>query len=371
MSRKKILYLMEYPIDLPGGAQLSTIAVCEGMLKDGEYEPVVVCPDLISPDKARYPFRTVTYPMGESRVKNLFIRIKAFKRIIADEKPDLIHIEMSESLITYGFIRQQFKNIKYIYTDRGMYFGYRLRSRIFMMPVLKKASMLVTTTKRNKALWEENTSIRPIETIYNTISDAFSGYDPSKRKRGGKFTIGFAGRICIEKDWEFVPVLVRALKDGGLDFKVDLVLSMYEKGDDIQAENLRKGIIASIGEENLIYREELTQQEMSDYYYGLDMFIMTSRFESFGKAAVEAMSRGCAVIATEVGGLPEVIGDERYIYSKDRVEKAVNICRELSGDEEELKRVQEYFLKRYRENFTADTYKARHKEIYDRITDRG
>ena len=85
---------------------------------------------------------------------------------------------------------------------------------------------------------------RSVLSDWHTISICLGS--PSKRKRGGKFTIGFAGRICIEKDWEFVPVLVRALKDGGLDFKVDLVLSMYEKGDDIQAETLRKGIISSI-----------------------------------------------------------------------------------------------------------------------------
>ena len=39
------------------------------------------------------------------------IILKAFKKIIREEKPDLIHIEMSESLITYGFIRHFFKNI--------------------------------------------------------------------------------------------------------------------------------------------------------------------------------------------------------------------------------------------------------------------
>ena len=363
MSAKKILYLMEYPIDLPGGAQLSTIAVCEALAEDSAYEPVVVCPNLIN-GESRYKFRVVTYPMGESRIKNLLIRIGAFKRIIKEEAPDLIHIEMSESLITYGFIRSSFKNIKYIYTDRGMYFGYRLRSRIFMMPVLKASSMLVTTTKRNAALWEENSTIRPIEVIHNTIGGVFEHYDESMRKKDGEFTIGFAGRICVEKDWEFVPVLVRALHEAGLEFKVDLVLSMYEKGDAEQAAELRKGIIDCIGEDKLIYREELTQSQMSDYYYGLDLFVMTSRFESFGKAAVEAMSRGCAVIATGVGGLPEVIGDDKYIYSKEDPGKAVGLCRLFAGDKEALRQAQEYFLKRYRENFTPDKYINRHKEIY-------
>ena len=131
---KKILYLLEYPIDLPGGAQMSTLSVCDGLAarKEAGYEPVVICPRLLTHSAADYRFRILEYDMGDSRVLNLFKRIKAFKKYIRTEKPDLIHIEMSESLITYGFIRRKFKEIPYIYTDRGLLFGYRKRSRLFM-----------------------------------------------------------------------------------------------------------------------------------------------------------------------------------------------------------------------------------------------
>ncbi|MCR5626267.1 MAG: glycosyltransferase family 4 protein [Lachnospiraceae bacterium] len=360
---------MEYPIDLPGGAQLSTISICKGLAGNKAYEPVVICPDLLYPEKNSFPFRILTYPMGEKRLPNLFKRIKAFKELIKAENPDLIHIEMSESLITYGFVRKYFKNLKYIYTDRGMYFGYRTRSKIFMLPVLRRSEMLITTTDRNRKLWEENSDVRPVETIYNTISSVFNTYDESKRKKEGKFTIGFAGRICIEKDWPFVPVLIKKFKDSGLDFRVELVLSLFEKGDDLEAAELKKKITEIVGEENFTYRSELTQAEMSDFYYGLDLFVMTSSFESFGKAAVEGMSRGCAVIATGVGGLREVVGDDRYIYDKDKVEKIIPLVRKMAEDREALKEIQGYFLDRYRNNFTEEKYIERHLQIYDRITE--
>ncbi len=365
---KKVVYLMEYPIDLPGGAQLSTISICNALIEHPEcgYEPVVICPELLNKD-SHYDFTVRTYPMGESRIKNLFIRIKAFLRLIREEKPDLIHIEMSESLITYGFIRKFFKNIPYLYTDRGMYFGYRTRSKIFMMPVLKDASMLVTTTEKNRGLWESNSTIRPLNVIYNTISPVFSEYDESRKKRDGMFTIGFAGRICIEKDWPFVPVLVKALRDAGLKFRVHLVLSLFEKGDAEQAAELRQKIGGIIGEENLIYEEDLSQEEMSRYYYGLDLFLMTSQFESFGKAAVEAMSRKCAVLSTEVGGLPEVIGDPQYLYTKDHPEIAVERVKSMMDDPEVLRRAQEYFYMRYRDNFTESAYLEKHLRVYREI----
>ncbi|MCR4908564.1 MAG: glycosyltransferase family 4 protein [Lachnospiraceae bacterium] len=365
--KPKILYLMEYPIDLPGGAQLSTRAICDPLSKEGEYEIVVVCPELLKSKKSDYAFRVETYPMGEKRLPNLRLRIKAFREIIAAEKPSLIHIEMSESLITYGFIRRHFPLLPYIYTDRGMYFGYRLRSRLFMMPVLKRAAALVTTTEKNATLWREHTAIRPVETIPNTISPLFETFEPEKKKTSGKLVIGFAGRVCEEKDWDAVPELVRELKKAGIDFFVDLVLSVFEPGDAEVVEKLCGGLREIMGAENFRYRQDLSQEEMSDYYYGVDLFVMTSRFESFGKAAVEAMSRKCAVLATAVGGLPEVVGKEEALYDKEEPSGFVEAVRRFAGDREALMKEQSFFLERYRSLYKSDRYVSRHKELYKRI----
>ncbi len=363
---KKIVYLMEYPLDLPGGAQLSTEMIASALALHPEYgyESIVICPELLNRSVSDYPFRVLTYPMTEKRFPNLLRRIRAFKKYISEEDPDLIHIEMSESLITYGFIMKKFKSIPFIYTDRGMYFGYRKRSRIFMDPVLKKACCMITTTDRNRDLWKLNTDFGPVITIPNTISRIFETYDGEKKKKGGRFTIGFAGRICVEKDWGKVPVIVRTLNEAGVDFDVKLVLSLYERGDREFADDLKEKILNLIGGERLDYREDLTQEEMSDFYYGVDLFIMTSVFESFGKAAVEAMSRYCAVMSTNVGGLPEVIGREENLYSMDDLSKLVSYVKKVSENKEMLSSEQEYFFKRYHELYTSGSYIKKHLQVY-------
>ena len=365
---KKILYLMEYPIDLPGGAQFSTEMIARALAEHPEYgyESVVICPELLKKDKSDYPFKVLTYPMGENRGINLLKRIKAFKKYIGEEKPSLIHIEMSESLITYGFIMGAFKDVPFIYTDRGMYFGYRKRSRFFMDPVLKKASCMVTTTDKNKELWTANTDISPVITVPNTINSLFETFEEGRKKRGGRLAIGFAGRVCVEKDWGKVPLILKALADAGIDFEAHLVLSLYEKGDREFADNLRAEAEKVTGAGRLVYREELSQEEMSAFYYGLDLFIMTSIFESFGKAAVEAMSRRCAVMSTDVGGLPEVIGREENLYSMEDLSKLTAYVKRAAGDPDFLRSEQDYFFKRYHERYTRDFYIQRHVEIYDR-----
>ncbi len=361
---------MEYPLDLPGGAQMSTLSICEGLVAHPEYgyEPVVICPELLHHKASDYSFRILTYPMGESRLKNLMIRIGAFRRYLAEERPELIHIEMSESLITFGFIRHRFPGQKYIYTDRGLFFGYRKRSRLFMLPVLKKAGMLVTTTDFNRRLWEEGSGIRPLTVIPNTISERYFGtYDPAKRKKREKLTLGLAGRICIEKDWPFALEFIRKLKDTGLDFRVDIVLSTFERGDDEQVAHILDTIRDTVGEENLESHLNYSQEQMADYYYDVDVFLMTSVFESFGKAAVEAMSRKCAVVSTSVGGLPEVIGKEENLYTKDRFEKGVRYVKMLAENPKKLDADREYFYKRYLDRYTEEQYIEKHRRLYDEL----
>ena len=379
----KILFLMEYPIDLPGGGQLSTWTLCDG-LKKQRLEPVVACPVLLDKRKNVFDFKVVEYKSDENRERNKgarignFIgRIFSFLRIIRKEKPDLIHVSMSESLITFGFLRclGLFKNIPFVYTDRGLAYGYRRHSKFCIKKTMKHAAGMICTTEFNRQLWEKEKLGVPITVIPNTISSAFDIYDMTKRPmiRAGHgiaeddFVIGFAGRISEEKDWDLVPVLVKTLQEAGVDFKVALVLSVYEEQDEGIAEKIRKGIVDTIGRDRFIYMQDLSQPEIADYYYMVDVFVMSSMFESFGKAAVEAMSRKCAVISTDVGGLPEVIGKKENLYSKNDLSRFTARIKKLSEDREELDRDREFFYNRYRNLYTTENHVTRHVEVYRRI----
>lgn len=385
-DRKIILYLMEYPIDLPGGGQESTKTLCEGLLADGRYEPVVACPGLLSSAEEDYGYRIITYPSDENRelskirrIRNFIERIAHFRRIIKEVSPDLIHVSMSESLITFGFLRIPglFRRIPFVYTDRGLKFGYRKHSLYFIKRTMKRAECMLTTTAYNADLWKNEVSC-PVKIIPNTISAAFEHFDPEQRSAARKkygitpdtTVIGFAGRISEEKDWGKVPEVVAACKKAGIVFKVALVLSVYEKRDEQTASSIKEGIIASTGEDGLIFMQDLDQQQMAQYYYLVDYFIMTSNFESFGKAAVEAMSRKCIVLSTAVGGLPEVIGNSEDLYDMNDIDKLTSRIRFLTDHPDEARREREAFYMRYRDNYARDKNIIRHIKVYDSILKR-
>lgn len=391
--RIKIAYLLEYPIDLAGGAQMSTESLCRGIVeynstfdnKEFEFQPIVVCPRLLSKTEGDYPFEIRTYPMVDSRIKNILVRIKAFRKIISEIQPDIVHIQMPESLATYGLslmgtakkpgiLRMQKKYPHLIFTDRGLYYGYRRHTMALMQFTLKKADMLLTTTDFNRNMWLEGSKVRPIERVANTISDKFLEYDETKRNcsEDGEslkrpIRIGLAGRICEEKNWPFAVELIGRIADAGIPIEVKLVLSVFEDGDDKKVKNILEGIKAAIGEENLEFHQDYSQSQMQDYYYDVDVFVMTSQFESFGKAAVEAMSRKCAVISTAVGGLPEVIGKEDNLYTVDTPERAVEYIRKVYEDKDFLVREQNYFFERYKNNFSQKKCLMDHLNLYKKM----
>jgi glycosyltransferase involved in cell wall biosynthesis len=46
---------------------------------------------------------------------------------------------------------------------------------------------------------------------------------------------------------------------------------------------------------------------LTDFFPGLDLFVMPSKAEGLGSSALWAMAYGLPVVATRVGGLPEIV----------------------------------------------------------------
>ncbi len=78
------------------------------------------------------------------------------------------------------------------------------------------------------------------------------------------------------------------------------------------------------------------QAKIADYLAVADVFLLPSEEESFGLAALEAQACEVPVVATRVGGLPEVIADKESGFLSDigDTEKMSDDVMKILSDEE-------------------------------------
>ncbi len=73
------------------------------------------------------------------------------------------------------------------------------------------------------------------------------------------------------------------------------------------------------------------QEKLQSYYDKIDILLMPSRSEGFGLTAIEGMARGCVVVASNVGGLPEVVknGVVGLLHTSESVDSMVEKTMQL------------------------------------------
>ena len=100
-----------------------------------------------------------------------------------------------------------------------------------------------------------------------------------------------------------VDVLVRAWRREQLGDRAELVIA----GDGPERSTIM-GLAA--GDASIALRGYVSDDELADLYRNCDVFVLPSRSgEGFGLVAAEAMATGLPVIATESGGITDLVED--------------------------------------------------------------
>jgi len=126
---------------------------------------------------------------------------------------------------------------------------------------------------------------------------------PSNKTNNNCITLGFAKRI---ERISGPDILLESFREVLERTEIDLHLRIA--GDGSMKSPLidytkKYGFNDRIGWLGWLYNRE----EIIDFYRSIDIFIMPSRRESFGVAALEAAASGLPVIASRFGGIPETV----------------------------------------------------------------
>jgi glycosyltransferase involved in cell wall biosynthesis len=102
---------------------------------------------------------------------------------------------------------------------------------------------------------------------------------------------------------------------------------------------------------------------------GADLFLLPSESESFGLAALEALSCAVPVVASNAGGLPEVIehGVTGLLYPVGDVEGMAAGAVELLADPERHRAFARRAREQAVERFAEVAVVARYRALYERV----
>jgi N-acetyl-alpha-D-glucosaminyl L-malate synthase BshA len=110
------------------------------------------------------------------------------------------------------------------------------------------------------------------------------------------------------------------------------------------------------------------QEQMEEILAVADLFLLTSEYESFGLAALEAMAAGVPVVSTNAGGLPEIAiqGETGFLDDVGDIHSMSEHAIQILGNDETLKKFKTSALK-HAKNFDIHHIVPQYEALYNRF----
>lgn len=171
--------------------------------------------------------------------------------------------------------------------------------------------------------------------IPNGITPTVEGDPGSGSRLAGRDRYLLAvGTVEPRKDY---PGLVRGFDLAAAD---DPELRLVVAGaDGWGADALTTAIAAAHHRDRIQRLGWVDEQARADLLAGATALVLASHYEGFGLTAGEALAAGVPVIATKVGGIPEVVGDAAVLVPPNDPEELARQIGALVGDEAERARL--------------------------------
>jgi N-acetyl-alpha-D-glucosaminyl L-malate synthase BshA len=99
-----------------------------------------------------------------------------------------------------------------------------------------------------------------------------------------------------------------------------------------------------------------------------DLFLLPSDSESFGLSALEALASGVPVVASNAGGLPEVVrhSETGFLFAPGQVEEMGDAATQILADPQLWSRMSELAARDARERYSAGAIVGQYENLYMR-----
>ncbi len=285
--------------------------------------------------------------------------VPKLKRIMEAEKPDVVHTHLN--VIKYAAAAARMAKVpKCVHTVHnvadqeaegkiqkiinGFYFRRGWSVPVALSPEVRSSIVSFYGLEKERV---------PI--AYNGVD--LSRCQPKESYSTGKcFHILHIGRFNEQKNHGMLLRVFQKLALENPNLRLDLI------GDGELRQKI-EGLAEALG-----IKEKVSflgaQSNVYPYLHDADLFLLPSRYEGMPMTLIEAMGTGLPIVATAVGGVPDMLKNgEDGITIPCEEDEIVNACKALISDEALRERIGRA-ARKSADRFSAQTMGERYLEIY-------
>lgn len=337
MSKSRRILILKFPFSSTfGGGEKHTLAIVDKLKKAHEFWLLSTCSVLIPEFKKRHWNAQSTWAGTEPvTVKalllfiftapfiwlNLFVQIIRYK--FSKHIDTLYCLSLTEKVLITPWARLLCMRV--IWIEHLQIERWLLQSPLRLFYVLwSRLATVVTVVEAVKTqLIQLGVPQKNIQVIYNSIdTNNFVPHPSTALQIKTSFNILFVGRLASEKGVDDLIEAIRIVKP----VIPHITLTIVGKGD--WQTDLEKLVVKYSLESTIKFVG--FQENVSIWIQRCDVFVLpATRRETFGIVVAEALATVKPVIATNVGGLPEVVGNYGWLVEPHQPQAIANALQEV------------------------------------------
>lgn len=363
------------PCLMTGGTEVQTLNLVQALIAGGHRVVTVCyfehCEDMVSRFQSAGSAVVCLRPDG-IRIggwKGILFLYKGLRSVLKQYKPDVAHVQyMAPGAIPILLLRLlgMRRILTTVHTAADIYPNLKL-VHFIQQHCVRAFSCITELAERSffgsSQLYDEAYPLKKCNhfTIYNALPASLPVIQ-KPRMDDWPVTIGVVSRLEFIKGMDLVVPAFAKVKAIHPDVRLLIV------GDGTLRGQMEQQVQTAGFSDSVEFVGRQPQETLTQYYDRIDILLMPSRSEGFGLTTIEGMARGCVVVASRVGGLPEVVreGEVGLLHESENIDdlasKLICLC-----ESPELWRQYSAQAITYVKRFGFDRFSILFNNLYQRI----
>ena len=281
-------------------------------------------------------------------------------------RPMVMHAHHAQAALL-GALMRCIPKTRLVTTAHNNFNRYKIRHKISFGIAFLFSDRIVCNSEGTKASLPWFVRREKSSVIYNGVD--FRKLDIAstsiEKTQTNTIVVGTVCRMVPQKD---LPTLLRGFAKANARAEVPLTLRLV--GDGPERHNIDR-LIRELDVENAVeLTGALPRHEVYETLVDMDIFVVSSRWEGFCNAMVEAAATGKAIIASDIDPLPEVMGHNNALFfDVGDTDTLCALILELVHDQQQRESLAARGREFVRERYSLDVSALKYKTVYEELAE--